>query len=205
MSISDELRLGAKDYFAETQKKDVIVLHHTVGASARSSVEGWRNGKKIATAYIVERDGTVYEVFSPESWAFHLGLKGPRGEVDKRSIGIEIASEGPLEKQADGSFRAFGREFNGEVFDHGSPWRGYRHFAQYTPAAVQAVCELVAELLERFKIPRRTTRGHAEYSPALRDFQGVLTHCQLRADKSDCHPGFEWEQLVERCGLELSP
>ena len=54
-----------------------------------------RNGNpnRIATAYIVERDGTIFEVFDPRHWAFHLGLKGSQGQVDRRSIGIEIASE----------------------------------------------------------------------------------------------------------------
>src|SRR5919109_600338 len=110
MNVSLEWRLGAAEYFAHSHPKDLVVLHHTVGASARSTFESWRtDGKRIATAYIVERDGAIYEIFPPECWAYHIGVKGRR-ELDRRSIGIEIASEGALECRA-GQYFAFGREF----------------------------------------------------------------------------------------------
>jgi hypothetical protein len=70
----------------------------------------------------VERDGTVFEVFDPRFWAFHLGLAGTGGRVDRRSIGIEIASEGWLEERG-GELLAIGRPFGGAVYDHGGPWR----------------------------------------------------------------------------------
>lgn len=79
MNVCTDLRLPVDQYFNETPKKDLIVLHHTVGGSAKSTFDYWRTDPEhIGTAYIVERDGTIYEVFSPECWAYHLGLKiGP--------------------------------------------------------------------------------------------------------------------------------
>ena len=50
---------------------------------------------RIATAYLVDTDGAIYEVFDPAFWAFHLGLQGTKGKHDKRSIGIEIATSVP--------------------------------------------------------------------------------------------------------------
>lgn len=88
-------RLDKKDYIPVETKKSLIVLHHTVGGSAKSTIDYWRSDPgRIATACVVERDGNIFEVFDPKFWAFHLGLKGTNGAVDKRSIGIEIASEG---------------------------------------------------------------------------------------------------------------
>lgn len=208
MNIRTDLRLSADQYFQEKFKKDLIVLHHTVGGPAKSTFDYWgSDAEHIGTAYIVERDGTIYEVFPPECWAYHLGLKiGPMGVVDKRSIGIEIASEGPL-LERDGKFYAFGRmseqtEFKGEVFEAAGPWRGYSHFAQYTPEAIAAVSELVDSLLTRFNVPRQTPADHTSFDlNGLRDYSGVLTHCQLRADKSDCHPGFDWNKLIVDCKL----
>src|SRR5882724_6857752 len=162
MNISASLRLPPDSYFPEKPTKDLVILHHTVGGSAESTFEYWRTDEQhIGTAYIVDRDGTVYEVFPPECWAYHLGLKTTR-EVDKRSIGIEIASEGAL-LERDGNFYAFGRltegtRYSGPVFDIAdsatSPsgiqavttpmlWRDYRYFAQYTPAALASVFALV--------------------------------------------------------------
>ncbi len=47
------------------------MLHHTAGGSARSTFNYWNgNATRIATAYIVERDGTIFEVFDPR----HLNL-----------------------------------------------------------------------------------------------------------------------------------
>jgi hypothetical protein len=31
----------------------------------------------VATAYVIDRDGTVFELFDPAAWAFHLGLPWP--------------------------------------------------------------------------------------------------------------------------------
>lgn len=197
--FSKQYRLCPDQYFPIRQPKDLIVLHHTVGGSAKSSFEAWQNDpRRIGTAYIVERDGTIYETFPADCWAFHIGVKGSRA-LDKRSIGIEIASEGPLTEQ-NGSFFAFGKPFHRDVYDHVEQWRGYRYFAAYTPPAMQAVCELVEHLLSLYSIPRQTPADHAS-SADYRDYKGVLAHSQLRADKSDVHPGFAWAQLIEHCKL----
>ena len=184
MNISTSLRLPADSYFPEKHPKDLIVLHHTVGGSAKSTFEYWRtniDAKHIGTAYIIDRDGTIYEVFPPECWAYHLGLKTTQA-VDKRSIGIEIASEGALLERG-GNYYAFGRlteatRYNGPVFDVDAEvstsgiktvsapqlWRDYRYFAQYTPAALASVFALVDALLTRFAIPRQAPSDHVDFS-----------------------------------------
>ena len=225
MNISTALRLPADSYFPERHPKDLIILHHTVGGSAKSTFEYWRTDEKhIGTAYIVDRDGTIFEVFSPQCWAYHLGLK-TTSSVDKRTIGIEIASEGALLERG-GKYYAFGRltectQYTGAVYDvcaqssaasvtavdiTAQLWRDYRYFAQYRPAALASVFALVDYLLTRFSIPRQTPANHVDFDlPAYTNYQGVLTHCQLRADKSDVHPGFAWEQLIASCRLEQMP
>jgi N-acetyl-anhydromuramyl-L-alanine amidase AmpD len=211
MNISTKLRLPESEYFNAPQKKHLIILHHTVGGSAKSTFDYWRTDPEhIGTAYIVERDGTIYEVFPPECWAYYLGLKiGPMGVVDKRSIGIEIASEGAL-LEREGKYYEFGRmseqtRFAGPIFDNGNAWRDYRYFAQYTSAAIAAICELVDHLLTQFSIPRQTPPNRTDSDlAAYRNYKGVLTHCQLRPDKTDCHPGFAWDQLIASCKLELT-
>jgi N-acetyl-anhydromuramyl-L-alanine amidase AmpD len=215
MNLSTDLRLPPGEFYSAKQPKDLIVLHHTVGGSAKSTFDYWRTDPQhIGTAYIVERDGTIFEVFPPECWAYHLGLKiAPMGVVDKRSIGIEIASEGAL-LERDGKYYAFGRmaeqtrfaapNAEKDVFDCGIVWRDYRYFAKYTPAAIASVCKLVDDLLTRFAIPRQTPTAHTEADlAAYRNYKGVLTHCQLRTDKTDCHPGFDWDQLITACKLNL--
>jgi N-acetyl-anhydromuramyl-L-alanine amidase AmpD len=201
--IDRTLRLPEGQFFQAAQPKDLIVLHHTVGASARSTFDHWsESAARIATAYLVERDGVIHEVFDPRFWAFHLGLAGTGGRVDRRSIGIELASEGPLEER-DGGFFAFGRPFQGTVFEHGSSWRDQgRFWAAYTQAQLESAIALVDHLCRVFGVPRRTPADPFAFDPALFDFRGVVAHHQLRLDKSDLHPGFPWDDLMERCRLE---
>lgn len=202
-AVDRTLRLSDDQYFQEEHPKDLIVLHHTAGASARSTFNWWQEGdsKRIATAYVVERDGTIFEVFDPRFWAFHLGLQGTRGRVDRRSVGIELASEGWLEEGDDG-LRAFGRPFEGEVYHHGSEWRGHRHFAAYTDEQVASAIVLVNHLCELFAVPRRTPADHEGFDSALFEFQGIVGHHHVRADKTDLHPGFPWDRLVEEARIE---
>ncbi len=209
MKISTELRLDPGQYIPTREHKDLIVLHHTVGGTAQSTVDHWRSTpERIGTAYIVERDGTIFEVFPPECSAHHLGLKGTSA-LDRRSIGVEIASEGALLEER-GRLYAFGRiaaanHYVGPVFDFGSSYRGYRYFAQYTPAALGAVSALVDRLLTIYSIPRQTPADHIRADlAAYADYCGVLAHCHVRPDKTDVHPGFGWNELATTCQLEMT-
>ena len=217
LEIDRSLRLPKTEYLLQRHKKSLIVLHHTVGGSARSTFEWWRTdstkaGKpsRIGTAYLIERDGTIYEIFPPECWAWHLGLKGTRGAVDKRSIGIELCNEGPLINRAEWYY-CFGRvsertRYQEEVYDHGNDWRGqYRYFAVYPKRQVRATAALLRKLIEDFMIPSQTPRNHLQADLArYQKYRGVLGHAHLRTDKTDPHPGFPWKEIISACGLQLT-
>lgn len=208
-TINRDLRLSPHQYQQTRHKKDLIVLHHTVGGTAKSTFEYWRSTpERVATAYLIERDGTVFEVFPPECWAPHVGVKGNQNALDKRSIGIEIASEGAL-KESGGKLYCFDRvtprtEHTTANFDNGVKWRGYRYFDAYEEAQLMAVFSLVNLLLLKFQIPRRMPANFKDFEARFLTFAGVLGHCNLRADKSDPHPGFDWERLQQECALELA-
>ncbi|MGD9900390.1 MAG: N-acetylmuramoyl-L-alanine amidase [Calditrichaceae bacterium] len=209
--FNTNLRLSRDQYFLDAGYKNLIVLHHTAGGSAVSTFYWWQNydPRRVATAYIVERDGTIYEIFNPAYWAFHLGLAGSGGIHDRRSIGIELASEGGL--IARGSrFYAFDRvspatEFTGDVFDYGKKWRNsYRFFAAYTEAQLIATTELVNYLCANYQVPRRTPVAHIDYIPGAREYRGIIGHHHVRADKTDLHPGFDWNILIQKCDLNVT-
>ena len=208
MRFKKSIRLEQKDYVPTETEKDLIVLHHTVGGSVESTVDYWKsNPKRIATAYLVERNGDIFEVFDPRYWAFHLGLTGSGGAVDKRSIGIEIASEGPL-IQWGGKLYCYGivspkTLFTQAYYDHKAPWREYRFFDAYSEEQIAAVIALVGDLCGRFGIPRQIPATHYDADAAYRDFKGVLGHHHLRPDKTDVHPGCPWARLAAECKLAL--
>jgi N-acetyl-anhydromuramyl-L-alanine amidase AmpD len=200
------LTLPSSQYYPAAQAKSLIVLHHTVGGSAKSTFNYWNeNPEHIGTAFIVERDGTIFQCFPEDAWAFHLGLKRTH-EVDKRSIGIELASEGLLTKNGSELY-CFDRisertKFAGKVYDHGAEWRtGARYFAAYTPEQIDSTIQLVDELLTKFSIPRCVPMNACAYEEKYKAFKGVIGHAHVRPDKTDVHPGFAWHEMAERCKL----
>ena len=84
VNVDRSLELPQSEYYAEPQAKSGIALHHTVCNDAHTTVRLWRADKTkagkprhVATAYVIDRDGTVFELFDPAAWAFHLGLPWP--------------------------------------------------------------------------------------------------------------------------------
>lgn len=207
------LRMPKTEYVPEAVEKTGIVLHHTVGGSARGSFEWWlqqRNAKgqreRVGTAYIIERDGVIYEVFPPECWAHHLGIGD--ASFDARTIGIELASEGAL-VPADDQLLAFynpktkrGRTHEDPVVDLGRTWRGYRYFDAYDPAQIISLLALVDWLCDQHRIPRRCPGDAWEFRNEWRRFEGVFSHSHVRPDKSDIHPLGPWRELQTYARLQ---
>ena len=161
----------------------------------------------MATSYLVDPDGSIYELFDPAHWAFHLGIKGSNGRHDKRSIGIEIANVGPLKPAhnnperlnwwpKDWGTRWCGRDESSKYVE--APYRGIDFFAAVPDAQLNMVAGLVLYLCERFDIPkrippsaRRTECNLSHFSK----FKGVAAHQNFRKDKWDVGPAFDWARL----------
>jgi N-acetyl-anhydromuramyl-L-alanine amidase AmpD len=201
------LALPSNQYYPVETKKDLLILHFTAGASARSAVETWKSTPEhVATAYVIDRDGSIFEVFSPSCWAYHLGIKG--GTVhERRSIGIEIVNVGPLQP-ANGNGQGlnwwpkeWGQQYC-SVDDSGKyvecTYRGKRYFAAFPEPQMQAVSRLTNRLCEQFGIRRQLAPSsrRLEYDQAFFDsYKGIATHVNFRPDKWDIGPAFEWERL----------
>lgn len=70
--------LPAKEYFPEVIPKDLIVLHYTAGRSAKSAYDTWvKNPVQVATAYVIDPDGTIYELLSCSIPRIGLGTLAP--------------------------------------------------------------------------------------------------------------------------------
>jgi N-acetyl-anhydromuramyl-L-alanine amidase AmpD len=208
----ETLRLPASCYMAEMHPKDLIVLHFTAGPSARSAYNTWiAAAARVATAYILDIDGTIYETFDPSYWAYHLGIKGAAAanhRHDKRSIGIEIVNVGPLKpKSGDLCWWLPQNRFEKKWCSSTDTaqfvrqsYRGFDYFAAYTPQQVQALSPLIQTLRRRFAIPKRlpalAQRTVADPAGYFKDFSGVASHQNFRADKFDVGPAFPWDSIT---------
>lgn len=200
--------LNNDQYFHSLHPKRNIVLHHTVSSTAKSALTWWGNTEeRVATAFLIDKDGTVINTFDPMFWAWHLGLRHQRnGELNRRSIGIEIVNEGPLWKHKDGSLRWL--QPNGPKYIHPisgplapvpneGQWRmNCQFWAAYTPQQYDALNDLIPTLLTRFNLPG-TINKNLDYDKtlAVADNFTIFTHANVRADKSDLSPAFDFGKL----------
>lgn len=199
------LRLPPGQYIPEHHKKDLIVLHFTAGSSARSAFNSWLGDlRRVATAYIVDKDGSIFETFDPQCWAYALGIDHPKASAtEKRAIQIEIANVGPLKRKGDNLYwwpKDYSTKYCGlnetAKYVQGS-YRGFEYFATFTAEQESAVCSLVALLCAEFNVPPVLATGKLTVAdlPFFADFKGVCAHQNFRADKFDVGPAFFWPEL----------
>lgn len=186
------------EYIREVTEKDTIVLHHTVSSTGKH-VADWfkadRGKSRVAVPYVIDKDGTIYQLFDPKYWAYHTGT-GNKNNIEKRSIGIELVNEGPLKKIGEDYFWFDAKyKYKGLVFDNEEEWRGYRYFSVYMEKQLFALFDLLEYLFDRF--PKITPRFSNElnYSENYFDYPGVITHVNIRKDKTDLSPAFPIKRL----------
>lgn len=186
-------------YFKQSHRKTQIVLHHTVSSNSQSPVNWWKQTpERVACPFIIDKDGTIYQLFDSSCWAYHIG-QGSTTQHNKQTIGIEIVNEGLLTQKIIGKDKRFfwldgKQEYLGQVFENASLWRGSRFFASYTKEQYQAVNELLKELCKDFAIPNKIATDY-EFNKSYFDFNGIVSHHNLRPDKSDVSIAFDFRIL----------
>jgi N-acetyl-anhydromuramyl-L-alanine amidase AmpD len=187
------INIPASQYFKEETAKKQIVLHHTVsGPGSRGDIGTWlQDAARIATPYIVGRNGDRDMLFDPRYWAWHLGCNDHRNKsLNMGSIGIELDSYGPLTHVNGKYYNAYGGIVNGAyVIKLPSPFRGFEYFEAYTVEQVESTVDLLKELSGRFGIPMVYNDDMWGYSErAMNGEPGVWAHVSFREDKSDAYP-----------------
>jgi N-acetyl-anhydromuramyl-L-alanine amidase AmpD len=206
-----KFRLPAGQFIAEPADKNLVLLHFTAGSNAQGAFNEWTNSAaRVATPYLVETDGTIYELFDPKCWAYHLGLEGgnfENGRHDRRSVPIEVVNLGPLKIDANNP-----NQLNCWPNNYGvkyctlsqtdryvkSSYRGFDYFAAFPEAQVQSVVKLVTLLCEQFGIPKKIPAANRRAIidlPFFKTFSGVASHQNFRKDKFDIGPAWDWNRL----------
>ena len=196
------------EYFKDPSTKMQIVLHHTVSAVGKYIDDYFKEDKgksKIAVAYVVDKDGTVFQLFDPQYWAWHIGKGSSQGN-NRHSIAIELVNEGPLYKRDDESFYWWidsanprGKYRYNDLAVEGE-YRGFSWWASYTKEQVDSLGLLLPYLLDRFNI-RPEFVNTRDYDSKYLFFKGIVMHVNLRADKTDLSPAFDLnnvERILER-------
>lgn len=187
--------LPLTEYYNTETEKHQIVLHHTVASTFSSTFNWWQqDGIHVATAYIIDKDGTICEMFNPDYWSYHLG-KGTTTLNNKSAIGIELVNEGPIWKKNNQYFWWDGTvSYKGEVHDSNTWWRGYRYWAKYTKEQTTSLVELLRYLTERYQINTKIVDTY-KYDKELLYKNGIISHHNVRTDKTDVSYAMDLKKL----------
>ncbi|MEM8886608.1 MAG: N-acetylmuramoyl-L-alanine amidase [Bacteroidota bacterium] len=203
--------------------KDRIVIHFTAGQTLGDIKTLTREDYHISTAYILGRDGTIYRLFSPEQWSYHLGkgVVGGNGKHSSRSIGIEISNYGPLSLKPSGDL-TFGDNSKFCTVDDekayiklDKPFITHEYYASYTDQQYEGLIILLRYLTKKFNIERKflptdpTLEARGDWRKTARfavfknkseadNFKGICSHVNYReSGKWDIGPAFDWEKVIE--------
>jgi N-acetyl-anhydromuramyl-L-alanine amidase AmpD len=204
-----KFRLPENKYFHDVIPKEMIVLHFTAGSTASGAFNSWiPQTINIGTPYILDTDGTVYEVFDPKCWAYHLGVTGPKAQNhkhDKRSVPIETVNMGPLKLVGDVLYswpNNYKQKFCmlSETDKYvKTKFRGFDYYAAFTPAQKVVLPELVKKISVDFNIPIVLPSADKQVAFDLdffNNWKGVAAHQNFRADKTDIGPAWDWSLLA---------
>ena len=209
-------------FVGEETTKRQIVLHHTAsGPGVDGDINWWMSTpERVATHFIIDREGVVHQLFDEKYWGYHLGLgqkhfnvaKLPWTNLDRHAIGIELDSWGPVLPHTDGQFYPVkwdGRRYVPNVtcksvkyfyeYCEKNRWKGHLYYEKYSTAQLNALRELLKELCRRHSIPSAYSNDMWVVSTkALRGEPGIYGHCSYRFDKSDVHPQPELINMLKQ-------
>ncbi len=207
-------RSRVEDYSAQRFQKEVILLHFPATISAQSICKPWGTRRSTQTPrtrspYVIDPKGSIYEMYQPEFWAPHMGMKSdnPDAVHDRRTIAIDIVNPGPLRvdpvnpNQLNWWPHRFGARFCGieetekyVVADFGSP----RYFAAFPEVQIAALRFLVERLRREFNIPAvvppPAKRWNCDPDYFL-TYRGIASRQNFRVDRFDSNPMFDWGWL----------
>ncbi|HYH17831.1 MAG TPA: N-acetylmuramoyl-L-alanine amidase [Azospirillum sp.] len=129
-------------------RAELLILHYTGMPTARHALERLCDpAAQVSAHYTVDEDGTVYAHVPEERRAWHAGVGSWRGsgDVNSRSVGIEIVNPG--------------HEF------------GYRPFPPAQMDAVEGLCRAV---MGRHGIRAEDVIGHSDIAPDRKEDPGEL-------------------------------
>ena len=136
---------------------DMVILHYTGMKTGAAALDRLCDpDARVSAHYLVEEDGTIWQMVEDDRRAWHAGVSYWSGarDINDRSIGVEIVNPG--------------HEF------------GYRAFPD---AQMSAVEELLAQTLERHRVSPTRVVGHSDIAPTRKQDPGELFDWKRLADK----------------------
>lgn len=218
----NKLRSDDNYYYKEETKKNMIVLHSTIG-NIKGDMGALTKAEKVSVSYVVDRSGHIYELFDPKYWSYHLGMGSVGGNKSNssRSIGIELSNYGPLTLRGSNletvysqvSYKDAGvlKKAPLDVYctvnqtdsyiKLPTPFRGNSYFASYSQPQYEALKELLEYICTTYSIPKTFIPIEKRYDifatpEEASSFSGITSHVNYRpSGKWDIGPDFNWDKI----------
>lgn len=191
-------------------KNNYVFLHHTAGNNnPYRTIDHWGRDSRgrIATEFVLggrnhktgdnEYDGVMVQAFPEGCQAWHLG-RTHSGWMNRHSVGLEICAMGYLD---DDNKTYVGTTVTPkEVIELKEHFKGHLKYHRYSEAQIKETEKWIRYVGERDGIDIRLglkqfiqkygpTKGFGfQMDASLGKIQGLLTHTNVRNDKSDCYP-----------------
>ncbi len=195
-------------YFKEVTEKKKIILHYTMGY-LKGDIATLTNDH-VSVAFVIGRNGSIYNLFDSKYWSFHLGPNaiGGNTEMSKQCIGIEISNIGPLKKIGKNLVTTYSDTDVYCTIDETqyytalpSKYRGFDYYAKFTENQYTAVSQLLKFLCGKYNIPATFIDENQRYELLSKNkfvnFTGIASHVNCRTDKTDIGPAFDWKKITD--------
>lgn len=187
-----------------------LMLHCTQGSTVRylGGKGGiWDTDKlgPIATMFSIEKDGTIYQYFDEDFWAYASGCGA---EYDKKSIHVEMGNRAFIKNVNGKYFWMAGAKwvpYEGTPVRSTAPFQGYTYWDPYPEEQVAAMAKLAAYLIYNHGIPLEFHNDIRYIGPNQKQ-KGVLSHSNVSLQRCDPGPAFPYgtfEELTRKHFLEL--
>lgn len=147
------------------------ILLHATGVDFDETIAflSGQKGVEVSCHYVIDRDGTIYQLVNEEKRAFHAGAGVWRQITDMNSVSIGIE----LVMPSDEEIVIEGAKYPEKVFSH----------VDFSQEQIQATIDLVKDIQSRYpRIKKENIIGHHEMS-----FKR----------KFDPGPCFPWDELAQ--------
>jgi len=104
------IQASSPNFDDRTLPISLLILHYTGMETGEAALERMRDANaKVSAHYMVEEDGSIFQLVDEDKRAWHAGVSEWQGEtnINSNSIGIEIVNGGHNFPNADGNLPAF--------------------------------------------------------------------------------------------------
>lgn len=192
-------------FYPENIRKQKIIQHLTHGVITGDIGALSQPNNHVSTAFVMARDGTIYQLFPSSCWSYHLGsnTSAPNSVWSPKTIAIEASCIGPLAESPTDSnilIDAYNKPYctkSDTQFYTQVNYRGYKYFATLTDAQYTSIDYLVEKLCAKHGIvfSKMDKSVAFDYHAKIPNVT-YLFHSNVRKDKVDCGPAF----LLDRIG-----